>query len=273
MPGLTWHPIVSPLKLLLILLLFAVTAACTRDIEPNIEIAQPANYTYRIINIYPHDPAAFTQGLVYQDGVFYESTGLYGSSSLRRFDLLTGQTTQITRLDPGYFGEGLTLWQNSLIQLTWRSNTGFVYHKDSFEMKQSFSYETEGWGLTHDGSLLIMSDGTATLYFLDPATFTVIRRIEVHDDIAPVDQLNELEYINGMIYANIWLTDQIVIIDPNDGRITGWIDLTGLLSAELKGHNPTDTLNGIAYDASDDRLFVTGKLWLWLFEIELVTLP
>ncbi|MGI2336467.1 MAG: glutaminyl-peptide cyclotransferase [Dehalogenimonas sp.] len=266
-------PIEVSLKLLIIMGFVVIPAACTSDTEPNNHIPSIISYTYRVINTYPHDPDSFTQGLVYRDGFLYESTGLYGSSSLRKVDPVTGQVAQMEALAPGYFGEGLTLWQNSLIQLTWRSHTGFVYDESSFEMKQSFNYDTEGWGLTHDGSCLIMSDGTATLYFLDPATLAVTDSIEVHDSDTPVERLNELEYVNGKIYANVWLTNKIVVIDPNDGRVTGWIDLTRLLTSELKGNTTVDTLNGIAYDAAGDRLFVTGKLWPWLFEIELIALP
>lgn len=274
MPKPTWRrPTELSLKLLLAIVFVALPAACTRDTEPNIDSPSVINYTYRIINTYPHDPDAFTQGLVYHDGFLYESTGLYGSSSLRKVDLFTGLVTQKTALAAGYFGEGLALWQNSLIQLTWRSHTGFVYDKASCAIKQSFNYDTEGWGLTNDGSRLIMSDGTATLYFLDPATWAVTGSIEANDGDKPVDRLNELEYVNGKICANIWLTDKIVLIDPSDGRVTGWIDLTGLLTSELKGNTNVDTLNGIAYDAAGDRLFVTGKLWSWLFEIELIALP
>jgi glutamine cyclotransferase len=259
------------LQLLLAAVIVTTPAACAPNTPPGINQPSVVNYTYRVINTYPHDPGAFTQGLVYDNGILYESTGLFGHSSLRKVDLVTGQVTQTLTLAPGYFSEGLALWQDSLIQLTWQSNTGFVYQRDNFEVTQSFSYVTEGWGLTHDGSRLIMSDGTATLYFLDPKTFTITGSVSVHDAETPVAQLNELEYVNGRIYANVWQTDRIAVIDPTDGRVTGWIDLTGLLTAELKGNNPVDILNGIAYDAAGDRLFVTGKLWPWLFEIELVS--
>jgi len=233
-------------------------------------IAPVVNYTYRVVNTYPHDPAAFTQGLVYADGFFYESTGLYGRSSLRKIEPATGKVLQKVDVPARYFAEGLALWQDSLIQLTWQSQLGFVYDKTTFDLKQDFSYLTEGWGLTHDDQHLIMSDGTSTIYFLDPETFQKTGQIEVRDEGLPVVRLNELEYIEGKIYANVWQTDKIAIIDPGDGHIAGWIDLTGLLSA---AQSPgADVLNGIAYDAAKKRLFVAGKLWPLVFEIVLIPL-
>lgn len=225
-------------------------------------------YTYRVVNEYPHDPNAWTQGLIYQNGVMYEGTGLYGRSSLRRVDLETGDVLQRYDLSDEYFGEGVTLFEDRLIQLTWKSRIGFVYDRDSFALLRDFHYPTEGWGITHDGQRLIMSDGSSTLYFRDPETFEKIGRVEVFDDNGPVVRLNELEYIQGEVYANVWQTDRIARIDPETGRVTAWIDLTGLLSPEdLRG---ADVLNGMAYDAGNDRLFVTGKLWPKLFQIELV---
>lgn len=229
----------------------------------------PLNYTYNIVNVYPHDPNAFTQGLVIENGVLYEGTGLYGSSTLRRVDLETGNVLQSYALPNEFFGEGITVFGDRIIQLTWQSGKGFVYNKSSFELLQEFEYSTEGWGITHDGSQLIMSDGTATLYFLDPETFETVGQVEVHDN-GPVTNLNELEYINGEVYANIWLTNKIAIINPQTGQVTAWIDLTGIYTPESS--NPNSVLNGIAYDAEDDRLFVTGKLWSQLFEIELIAL-
>lgn len=247
--------------------------ACIPTVEPTTaSTIAPAftNYTYRIVNTYPHDRSAFTQGLVYSDGFFYESTGLYGRSSLRKVDPATGRVLQTESLDAKYFAEGLALWQDSLIQLTWQSHIGFVYDRATFDLKRDFSYATEGWGLTHDGSRLIMSDGTANLYFLDPATFKVVSQIEVRDASVPVVRLNELEYIDGKVYANIWQTNKIAIIDPFDGRVTAWIDLTGLLTPTQAAGASVDVLNGIAYDSTGKRLFVTGKLWPLVFEIELV---
>lgn len=224
-------------------------------------------YDYRVVNVYPHDPGAFTQGLLFRDGQLYESTGLYGQSSLRRVRLDSGEVIRQRLLDPGYFGEGLTDWGNRLVQLTWRSNTGFIYDIDSFALLGTFSYPGEGWGLTNDGRHLIMSDGTAELRFLDPETFEERRRVTVTDDGQPVENLNELALINGEVFANVWQRDEIVIIDPDSGKVTGWIDMRGLLPPAERAR--VDVLNGIAYDADGDRLFVTGKFWPSLFEIRL----
>jgi glutamine cyclotransferase len=229
----------------------------------------PRHYTYRIINIYPHDKNAFTQGLVFENGVLYESTGLYGNSTLRRVELATGTTLQLYALPNQFFGEGITVFDDKIIQLTWQSNRGFVYDKHSFDLLQEFSYPTEGWGITHDGSRLIMSDGTATLYFLDPETFEKVGQVEVHDT-GPVTQLNELEYIQGEVYANIWGEEKIAIINPQTGQVKGWIDLSGIQGLENQDIN--NVLNGIAYDAKEDRLFVTGKMWSQLLEIKLILL-
>jgi glutamine cyclotransferase len=227
-------------------------------------------YTYVILNTYTHDRDAFTQGLVLENGVLYEGTGLYGKSSLRKVDLETGNVLQVHRLPSVYFGEGITIFGDTIIQLTWQSKRGFVYDKNSFEVLREFTYKTEGWGITNDGKRLIMSDGTSTLYFLDANTFIVTGHVQVYDSNVMVTNLNELEYIRGQVYANVWHTDSIAIIDPNSGRVTGWIDLSGLLPPKTDGM-PVDVLNGIAYDTEASRLFVTGKLWPSLFEIELVT--
>jgi glutaminyl-peptide cyclotransferase len=229
----------------------------------------PLNYTYEVVKVYPHDQNAFTQGLFIEKGVLYEGTGLYGKSTLRRVDLETGNVLQMHALSDEFFGEGITVFGDRIIQLTWQSGKGFVYNKSSFELLHEFEYPNEGWGITHDGSQLIMSDGTATLYFLDPETFEKVGQIEVNDN-GPVTNLNELEYINGEIYANIWMETKIAIINPQTGQVTAWIDLTGICSQENNG--PNSVLNGIAYDAEDDRLFVTGKLWSQLFEIRLIAL-
>jgi glutamine cyclotransferase len=226
-------------------------------------------YTYRVINSYPHDPNAFTQGLLWDDGVFYESAGLYNQSSLRRVDPETGEVLQIQDVPPEYFAEGLVLWDGKLIQLTWQENTAFIYDKDSLEKLGEFSYPTEGWGITHDGRNLIMSDGTATLYFRDPETFAETGRFEVRDANGPVVRLNELEYIDGEIWANIWQDSRIARIDPATGQVTGWIDLTGILDNTTLTQQ-ADVLNGIAYDPANGRIFITGKLWPTLFEIEVV---
>jgi glutamine cyclotransferase len=225
-------------------------------------------YSYNVINTYSHDRGAFTQGLVFEDGVLYEGTGLNGRSSLRRVDLETGEVLQIYEL-PRFFGEGITVYGDSVIQLTYEAHVGFVYDKDSFELLREFNYSTQGWGITTDGERLIMSDGSATLYFWDPETFEETGRVEVYDRDGPVKRLNELEYIHGEVYANVWQTNRIARIDPGTGQVVGWIDLSGLLTAEDR-IPPVDVLNGIAYDEKKDRLFVTGKLWPKLFEIELV---
>jgi glutamine cyclotransferase len=228
---------------------------------------KPVNYTYEIINMYPHDSNAFTQGLVIDEGVLYEGTGLTGESTLRRVDLETGHVLQVHALAEWFFGEGITVFGDEIIQLTWQKGEGFVYDKNSFNILQHFSYTTQGWGITTDGTRLIMSDGSANLYFLDPETFEKTGQVEVHDN-GTVAELNELEYINGQIYANVWRTDKIVIIDPNSGQVTGWIDLTGIYNSETS--NTNNVLNGIAYDAEGDRLFVTGKRWSQLFQIKLI---
>ena len=221
---------------------------------------------YQVLHTYPHDTSAFTQGLIYVDGHIYESTGRNGRSSLRMVDLTTGQVLQKHDLPDEYFGEGLTDWGSSLIQLTWLSHKALVYDRFSFSLQKSFSYEGEGWGLTHDDTQLIMSDGTAYLRFLDPKTFRVLRRVHVVEDGKSVEKLNELEYIHGEIYANIWQTDEIVRISPRTGKVVGRINLRGIID-EHELHESGSVLNGIAYDAVGDRLFVTGKLWPKLFEI------
>lgn len=230
---------------------------------------EPRQYTFRVINTYPHDHGAFTQGLVYEDGFLYEGTGLYGRSSLRKVVLETGEVTRIQPLESRYFGEGITIFGNHIIQLTWVARTGFVYDKERFERLRSFTYSSEGWGITHDGRRLIVSDGTPTLYFRDPDTFEEVGRVEVRDNIGPVTRLNELEYVDGEIYANVWESDLIARIDPESGRVVGWIDLAGLMPGrERLGADAA--LNGIAYDGYGKRLFVTGKRWPKLFEIEVV---
>lgn len=231
------------------------------------------HYTYRIVNSYPHDRGAFTQGLVFarENGVdiLYEGTGLNGRSSLRRVVLQTGEILQQYDLPEQYFGEGIATYGNEIVQLTWQSNVGFVYDKDTFALLEEFHYPTEGWGITHDGQRFIMSDGTATLHFLDLNTLEEIGRVEVRDENGPLTRLNELEYIEGEVYANVWQTDRIARISPQSGHVVGWIDLAGLLSEEDR-QEPVNVLNGIAYDAENERLFVTGKLWPKLFEIELI---
>lgn len=223
-------------------------------------------FGYEIVNSYPHDKDAFTQGLLFRDGVLFESTGLKGRSTLRKVRLETGEVLQRIRVDDRYFAEGLTDWGSRLVQLTWETNIGFVYDLASFKRLQTFTYTGEGWGLAHDDRRLIMSDGTPTLRFLDPQTLQVIGQLPVRDGDLPVEDLNELEFIEGEIYANVWTTDRIAIISPATGQVTGWINLAGLMP---RGFTSGDAvLNGIAYDAQRKRLFVTGKLWPRLFEIK-----
>jgi glutamine cyclotransferase len=263
---------------------------------------QVARYRYKVIKVYPHDRRFFTQGLVYEDGFLYEGTGLYGQSALYRRDLRTGRTVKSLRLPDRYFGEGITVFGDRLVQLTWQSGVGFVYTKDTFTPLREFQYAGEGWGLTHDGKHLILSNGTATLRFLDPNTFAETGRLEVRDRGRLVPYLNELEYVAdrppgaeappavnpeesppgagapppeegpGSIYANIWGADQIAVIDPATGRVTGWIDLSGLYprSTDEQAEN---VLNGIAYLPQTKHLLVTGKRWPRLYEIELVPQP
>ena len=228
-------------------------------------------YTYRIVRTYPHDPNAFTQGLQFLDGVLYEGTGLNGRSSIRKVQLETGKVLQERAISPEYFGEGITVWKNDLLELTWQSHVAIVYEKATFEPKKRFSYPGEGWGLTHDGTNLIMSDGSDELRVLDPTTFAEKRRIKVTAAGSPLRNLNELEYVKGEIFANIWQTDYVARIAPESGRVVAYIDLRGLLTPAERAK--TDVLNGIAYDAARDRLFVTGKLWPKLFEINVIPRP
>ncbi len=221
-------------------------------------------WRHEIVRTYPHDPEAFTQGLVFRDGALYESTGLNGKSSLRRVALDTGRVLQRTSVDRRYFAEGLAAWGSNLVQLTWDTNIGFVYDRASFRLLRTFTYRGEGWGLADDGRQLILSDGTPALRFLDPTSFAETRKVTVRDGSAPVDDLNELEVVDGLIYANVWLTDRIAVVAPGDGRVMAWLDLKGLAPT---GASADAVLNGIAYDAATSRLFVTGKLWPRLYEI------
>jgi glutaminyl-peptide cyclotransferase len=229
----------------------------------------PPVYGYRIVQVYPHDHGAFTQGLAFSDGHLYEGTGQEGGSSLRRVELETGRILQEYRLGNRYFGEGITVFKELIIQLTWRNRMGFVYDRASFRRLNTFSYDHEGWGITHDGQWLIVSDGSATLRFLNPRTLREVDRLQVRDADGSVTGLNELEYVRGTIYANVWPTDRIAMINPRTGRVTGWVELAGLLT-DVAARSGVDVLNGIAYDPVGDRLFVTGKLWPQLFEIKLV---
>jgi glutaminyl-peptide cyclotransferase len=226
-------------------------------------------YGYRVVAEYPHDRRAFTEGLSYVDGVLYESTGLVGQSTLRRIDLESGEVLQWVALDPRYFGEGHAVIGDRIFQLTWKDQICLVYDRETFQVQQTFSYTTEGWGLTTDGTQLIMSDGSNRLSFRDPATFEVIRSVDVFHGEQPIENLNELELIGGEVWANVWLTNLIARIDPSSGQVLSWVVLTALLSERDRRH-PVDVLNGITHDAATGRLFVTGKLWPKLFQIEVV---
>ncbi len=226
-------------------------------------------YTYRVVKTYPHDRDAFTQGFEYRDGFFYEGTGITGRSSVRKVDLATGRVIQKYDLPQPFFGEGITVLNQQILELTWQTQTGFIYDKSGFRVLRSFNYPGEGWGLTNDGKQIYMSDGSADIRVWDPATLKEVRRFTVKDGAMPITQLNELEWVKGEIYANVWQTDRIARISPTDGKVLGWIDLSGILPKTE--HPEADAvLNGIAYDVAGDRLFVTGKLWPKIFEIKLV---
>jgi glutamine cyclotransferase len=227
-------------------------------------------YGVQVVHAYPHDINAFTEGLFYLNGYLYESTGLDGHSSVRKVRLETGQVVQRANLPPEMFGEGIAPWHGNLVGLTWKSQTGFVLDLDSFDTKGQFGYPGEGWGLTHDDAEMVMSDGSADIRFLNPDTLIETHRIHVTAQGKPVDQLNELEWVEGEIYANIWQTDRIARIAPKTGEVIGWIDCKGLLPAKDVIPQHTDVLNGIAYDPATKRLWVTGKFWPRVFEIRLV---
>jgi len=239
------------------------TAAPTVTTQPN---NSPIIYTYQIVNIYPHDTEAFTQGIVFDNGTLLESTGGWGTSYLRRVDIESGTVVQECRLSDEFFGEGLAKIDDKLVQLTWLNNLGLVYDSNTFELLGNFSYPTQGWGLSFDGQKLIMSDGSSTLYFLDPITYDRIGQLNVVDGDIPIANINEMEYINGDIYANIWKTQKIAIINPQTGQVKGWIDLAGIYQPQ----GVEDVLNGIAYDQKANRLFVTGKNWPNIYQIEIM---
>ena len=227
-------------------------------------------YGYEVVRTYPHDPGAFTEGLFYLDGYLYESTGLEGHSSIRKVKLETGEVVQKIDVPSQYFGEGIVNWKKHLVSLTWKAQIGFVYDLATLKLRRTFSYTGEGWALTQDGKRLIMSDGTPELRFLDPDTLTETGRITVTHEGRPIPDVNELEWVKGRIYANVWHSNMIIIIDPASGAITGMINLNGLLSRTDPLPSPESVLNGIAYDAAHDRLFVTGKNWPKLFEIQIL---
>ena len=246
---------------------------------PWAEVAQSVPvYTYQVVNSYHHDPAAYTQGLIYRDGLLFEGTGLYGPSSLRRVELESGEVQQMVELPQPYFGEGITELGGVIYQLTWTNQIGFIYDVATFERLNTFDYSTEGWGLTHDGKNLIMSDGSPNLYFLDPQTLQPTSQVMVTAENIPVPRLNELEYVDGQVWSNVYQTSCIARIDPSNGQVVGWIDISGILALkDLSGTEGPNGItyhpevpNGIAYDAVGKRIFVTGKLWPLLFEIKLL---
>lgn len=278
------------LELLILGLLVLVSAECQKNnIEPGKlsgkipkvwrqvsreEILAQKNipvFTYKIIKKYPHDVTSYTEGLFMNSGYLYESTGRYNQSKLLKKDLETGKTLKQHKLGPRYFGEGITIFENRIFQLTYKSNVGFIYDKNTFELKGAFYYPTQGWGLTTDGNELIMSDGSAALLFLSPKTLEQTRYVIVSDDKGEVGFLNELEYVKGEVYANVWKTNLIARIAPETGKVTGWIDLTGINPDHANLKSPY-VLNGIAYDRKNDRLIISGKCWPELYEIELVPL-
>jgi glutaminyl-peptide cyclotransferase len=258
----------APLPLFLILLV-SLTAFGPTWFSNAAPVMATPQYTYKVIHVFPHDSTAYTQGLVYHDGFLYEGTGLNGHSSLRKVRLETGEVLQKVDLAPEYFGEGIAIFKDKILQLTWKSETGFIYNLSDFSLLGRFSYSGEGWGLTTSGSELFMSDGTAQLRVLDGNTLKEKRRFTVRDGSTPIKELNELEVVRGEIFANVWTTDRIARISPGSGKVTGWIDLSGILSPVFR-READAVLNGIAYDPVGKRLFVTGKLWPSIFQIEVV---
>lgn len=253
------------------LLIACVACGNTNGDLPKTDAPQPPNapvakYGYQILNIFPHDSNAFTQGLILVDGKLLESTGQEGSSTLRHVELETGRVLKKVEVPLPYFAEGLTVLNGKVYQLTWQHKLGFIYDLQTLERVGQFNYQGEGWGLTTDGHSLIMSDGSNRLKYLDPSSFSVTKTIDVVDGKTRVDELNELEFVQGEIYANVWHDPRIAVIDPQTGRVKAWIDLTGLMP-ESELQDPEAVLNGIAYDQANNKLFVTGKLWPRLFEI------
>lgn len=246
-------------------LLFVLTA------QESTPANSPAKIPYKITSTYPHSPDSFTQGFVFENGFLYEGTGQYGSSSLRKIKLETGEILKETRLPRDIFGEGITIYKDRIIQLTWFSQIGFVYEKKSFRLLKTFRYplSIEGWGITTDGKKLIVSDGSDKLYFLDPESFELKNRLNVKDHRGPVLKINELEYVDGAVYANIWQSPKIIKIEADSGKVTGFIDLSNIVPKQFRGHSDY-VLNGIAYDAEKKRFFVTGKMWPTVFELELL---
>jgi glutaminyl-peptide cyclotransferase len=265
---------IRPLALASILSLTSgVFGACNSDapaktVNNNGPSNRTPTYVFDIVREYPHDPLAYTQGLQWFQNRLFEGTGQIGKSSIREVELLTGKVLRKRDLPPPHFGEGIVILGDNLYQLTWQTQKAFVYDWRTFAPKKEFTYEGEGWGLTTDGTSLIMSDGKSVIRFRDPATFAEQRAISVTDNGTPVNNLNELEWVKGEIWANIWQSDQIARINPSNGHVVGWIDLAGILPP-MERTGDEEVLNGIAYDAVEDRIFVTGKNWPKLFEIKL----
>lgn len=254
-----------------LLLLFCALPVCFTTASGWAKNRAPDEFTYQVVQSFPHDQNAFTQGLAWYHGFLYEGTGLEGRSSLRRVRLATGDVVQQVNLAPEYFGEGITVLKDRILQLTWKAKTGFIYSASEFKLLRQFTYSGEGWGLANDGTNVYMSDGSADIRVLDGNTLKEKRRLHVHDGSRPVKELNELEFVEGQLFANVWHTDRIARISLQTGEVTGWIDLTGILGAPFRRDDPDAVLNGIAYDPDGKRLFVTGKLWPRIFEIRLVS--
>lgn len=235
-------------------------------------VKAPKTYKWKVINTFPHDPKAYTQGLVYQDGIMYEGTGQYGESTLRKIDIATGKALSILGIDSQLFGEGITIYKDKIYQITWRSRKGFIYDLNTFSLQSTFTYNTEGWGITTIGDKLIMSDGSNKLYHIAPSTFNVIKEVEVYDHRGAVSRLNELEYIDGLVWANVWMTDRIVAIDPETGAVVGEMNLENLLPArdKVRLDDTDDVLNGIAYNPEKKTFYLTGKKWPKMFEVEVL---
>ena len=274
-----WRSVPARLALLLLVgssLAVACGASSSTPPEPQAHAATPApagpvveRYGYEIVRSHPHDPAAFTQGLTIADGQLFEGTGLHGQSSLRRVDLTTGAALQQIALDGRYFGEGVAVVGDRIIQLTYHTGVGFVYDRKTFAKQREFTYSGEGWGLTYDGQRLIMSDGSDTLRFRNPETMAEVGRVRVRDGDRAIDRINEMEYVDGAIYGNIWQEDRIARIDPKTGVVTAWIDMSNLLTATERSRG-VDVLNGIAHDPKTGHFLITGKLWPWVFEVKFV---
>jgi|HubBroStandDraft_6_1064221.scaffolds.fasta_scaffold09517_4 glutamine cyclotransferase len=261
-----------PSRLVLLLLLSVYVPFLAAQVSHAAPAKAAPEYTFSVVRVFPHDTSAFTQGLAYRDGFLYEGTGRNGQSSLRKVRLETGEVVQQVNLGAEFFGEGITLFKDKVLQLTWKSGTGFVYDLATFRLLRRFSYSGEGWGLAANGSDIFLSDGTPVIRVLDAETLQEKRRIQVHDGPSPVEQLNELEFVDGQIFANVWHSNRIARISPQTGEVVGWIDLTGLLSSVYR-LDAEAVLNGIAYDPTRKRLFVTGKLWPSVYEIRLLPKP